>query len=159
MTDTAGAAVKINGKTVCWQYRKGKCRFGHNCKFAHDSDILPADSDNFQGGHPRKKFDPIGSKNAMEGAKSVSSGSGPVINSEMGDDEDALPAQSVTFSSGAKLSGDNNHPSKRKVSSGDFSDEEASEDKKSGKKKRPGLASNLVPGKKVMNMYYKSKTN
>uniref|UniRef100_A0A1B6MD17 C3H1-type domain-containing protein n=1 Tax=Graphocephala atropunctata TaxID=36148 RepID=A0A1B6MD17_9HEMI len=21
------------------QYRKGRCRFGHNCKFAHDSDL------------------------------------------------------------------------------------------------------------------------
>ena len=29
----------INGKKVCINYRKGRCRFGHNCKFAHDSDI------------------------------------------------------------------------------------------------------------------------
>lgn len=29
----------INGKKICWNYRKGKCRFGHNCKYAHDSDI------------------------------------------------------------------------------------------------------------------------
>lgn len=31
---------KINGKKVCWMYRKGRCRFGHTCKFAHDSDII-----------------------------------------------------------------------------------------------------------------------
>lgn len=31
--------VMINGKKICWNYRKGKCRFGHNCKYAHDSDI------------------------------------------------------------------------------------------------------------------------
>lgn len=30
---------EINGRQICWNYRKGKCRFGHNCKFAHDSDI------------------------------------------------------------------------------------------------------------------------
>uniref|UniRef100_A0A1B6E8B4 C3H1-type domain-containing protein n=2 Tax=Clastoptera arizonana TaxID=38151 RepID=A0A1B6E8B4_9HEMI len=29
----------INGKQICWMYRKGRCRFGHNCKFAHDSDL------------------------------------------------------------------------------------------------------------------------
>ncbi|XP_066145003.1 uncharacterized protein [Euwallacea fornicatus] len=29
----------INGKKICWNYRKGRCRFGHKCKYAHDSDI------------------------------------------------------------------------------------------------------------------------
>lgn len=29
----------INGKQICWNYRKGRCRFGHTCKFAHDSDL------------------------------------------------------------------------------------------------------------------------
>ncbi|XP_046681133.1 uncharacterized protein LOC124367948 [Homalodisca vitripennis] len=31
--------TQINGKQICWMYRKGRCRFGHNCKFAHDSDL------------------------------------------------------------------------------------------------------------------------
>ena len=30
---------QINGKQVCWNYRKGRCRFGRGCKFAHDSDL------------------------------------------------------------------------------------------------------------------------
>nr|XP_040575837.1 uncharacterized protein LOC121124718 [Lepeophtheirus salmonis]XP_040575838.1 uncharacterized protein LOC121124718 [Lepeophtheirus salmonis] len=29
----------INGKKVCWNFRKGRCRFGHTCSFAHDSDV------------------------------------------------------------------------------------------------------------------------
>lgn len=29
----------VNGKKICWNYRKNKCRFGHNCKYAHDSDL------------------------------------------------------------------------------------------------------------------------
>ena len=29
----------INGRRICWNYRKGRCRFGHNCTFAHDSDL------------------------------------------------------------------------------------------------------------------------
>lgn len=39
MVDTKDNIVVINGKKICWNYRKGKCRFGHNCKYAHDSDI------------------------------------------------------------------------------------------------------------------------
>jgi len=32
--------LQINGKKMCAAYRaKGRCRFGHNCKFAHDSDL------------------------------------------------------------------------------------------------------------------------
>lgn len=29
----------INGVKICWNYRKGRCRFGSKCTFAHDSDI------------------------------------------------------------------------------------------------------------------------
>ncbi|XP_018562708.1 zinc finger CCCH domain-containing protein 8 isoform X3 [Anoplophora glabripennis] len=39
MVDTKDNTMVINGKKICWNYRKGRCRFGHNCKFAHDSDI------------------------------------------------------------------------------------------------------------------------
>lgn len=28
-----------NGKKMCWNFRKGRCRFGSNCTYAHDSDI------------------------------------------------------------------------------------------------------------------------
>lgn len=31
--------VEINGKKICFNYRKGRCKFGHNCKYAHDSDL------------------------------------------------------------------------------------------------------------------------
>ncbi|GAB6030128.1 hypothetical protein CHUAL_005807 [Chamberlinius hualienensis] len=39
MTADSKQSPTINGKQVCWNYRKGRCRFGHNCKFAHDSDL------------------------------------------------------------------------------------------------------------------------
>lgn len=29
----------IDGKKVCWNFRKGRCRHGHKCSFAHDNDI------------------------------------------------------------------------------------------------------------------------
>ena len=31
---------EINGRKICWNYRKGKCRFGSNCTFAHDCELL-----------------------------------------------------------------------------------------------------------------------
>lgn len=33
-----------NGKKICWNYRKGRCRFGSNCTYAHDSDLHVAES-------------------------------------------------------------------------------------------------------------------
>nr|XP_053641354.1 uncharacterized protein LOC128694994 [Cherax quadricarinatus] len=45
MTENPKDVLEINGKKICWNYRKGRCKFGHNCKFAHDSDISqPYDS-------------------------------------------------------------------------------------------------------------------
>lgn len=31
---------EINGRKICWNYRKGRCRFGSNCIYAHDSELL-----------------------------------------------------------------------------------------------------------------------
>ncbi|XP_050504255.1 uncharacterized protein LOC126883074 [Diabrotica virgifera virgifera] len=39
MVESKDNMVIINGKKICWNYRKGRCRFGHNCKYAHDSDV------------------------------------------------------------------------------------------------------------------------
>ena len=38
---------EINGRKICWNYRRGRCRFGSKCTFAHDSELL------------QKKPDPI----------------------------------------------------------------------------------------------------
>ncbi|XP_068218159.1 uncharacterized protein [Palaemon carinicauda] len=40
MTENPKDVVEINGKKICWNYRKGRCKFGHNCKYAHDSDVI-----------------------------------------------------------------------------------------------------------------------
>ncbi|KAL7736793.1 hypothetical protein ACLKA6_015635 [Drosophila palustris] len=28
-----------NGRKICWNFRKGRCRFGTSCQYAHDSDL------------------------------------------------------------------------------------------------------------------------
>lgn len=80
----------INGKKVCWAYRKGKCRFGSSCQYAHDSDLA------VQAGN--------------------------------GDGEGSTSLNNARKSRPGKV-----------------------------KKKRPGLANSLVPGKKVLNMYSRLK--
>lgn len=37
-----------NGKKICWNYRKGRCRFGSNCTYAHDSDLHVNDNNLLQ---------------------------------------------------------------------------------------------------------------
>lgn len=40
MTTPVSQQTTVNGKQICWNYRKGRCRFGHNCKYIHDSDVV-----------------------------------------------------------------------------------------------------------------------
>lgn len=42
MTQREQTGRTIDGKKVCWNFRKGRCRNGHKCKFAHDNDIKNA---------------------------------------------------------------------------------------------------------------------
>lgn len=39
LTDNPKDVVEINGRKICYNYRKGRCKFGHKCKYAHDSDL------------------------------------------------------------------------------------------------------------------------
>lgn len=39
------AGTTFNGKKVCYNFRKGRCRHGHRCKFAHDNDVRKEVSD------------------------------------------------------------------------------------------------------------------
>jgi len=39
MTQRQEEMKMIDGKKVCWMYRKGRCRQGSRCKFAHDNDV------------------------------------------------------------------------------------------------------------------------
>ncbi|XP_055531895.1 uncharacterized protein LOC129722471 [Wyeomyia smithii] len=39
MVDTEHDSTEQKRK-ICWSYRKGRCRFGSKCNFAHDSDLI-----------------------------------------------------------------------------------------------------------------------
>lgn len=42
MVDSENHLVQKNGRKICWNNRKGRCRFGNKCKYAHDSDLVEA---------------------------------------------------------------------------------------------------------------------
>lgn len=39
MVESDDKILLKNGKKICWNFRKGRCRFGSKCTYAHDSDI------------------------------------------------------------------------------------------------------------------------
>ncbi|XP_071790189.1 uncharacterized protein [Asterias amurensis] len=40
LTSAQTKEAELGGKKkICWKFRNGRCRFGHKCKFAHDSDV------------------------------------------------------------------------------------------------------------------------
>lgn len=116
MVDTKDVVV-INGKKICWNYRKGRCRFGHNCKYAHDSDIQKT-------------------KEQLEAEKTV-----------------AISQSVVCQSSVTGLNASPQQPTPQDI---EKIQEESLLEKK--KRKRPGLTTGLVPGKKVMKQYLNNKS-
>ncbi|TMW42576.1 hypothetical protein DOY81_012346 [Sarcophaga bullata] len=63
MVESEDHLVQKNGRKICWNNRKGRCRFGNKCKYAHDSDLVteqPTDTSarsqqlNIQNSFPNK---------------------------------------------------------------------------------------------------------
>lgn len=46
MVPAKDCLTKVNGKSICWMNRKGRCRFGNSCKFAHDSELYNSEVTN-----------------------------------------------------------------------------------------------------------------
>ncbi|XP_049540862.1 uncharacterized protein LOC125954515 [Anopheles darlingi] len=92
-------------RKVCWSYKKGRCRFGSKCNFAHDSDLIL-----------RKE---------LTGGAAASSSEAEPDDTVPGTDPEsgAIPEVPPTPT----------------------------------KKKRPGLARELVPPRKVLRMYHREK--
>lgn len=106
MTPTRDEIKMINGKKICWNFRKGRCRFGHNCKFAHDSDLHRTGTD-LQDNSNQNEQVPLHNQTV------------PVMEEETETEIESSSSTQIT------------------------------------RKKRPGLTSGLVPGKKVMKLYKK----
>ena len=113
------------GKKICWMYRKGRCRFGHKCKFAHDNDIKLKQSSQEHDG----EISPVAA---------VAGGMG----GQPGGQHQFHPGHFVTERYGGHNTGRNTE--------GDEEDQLQSK-----KRKKPGLAQGLVPPKKSMMAFQK----
>uniref|UniRef100_A0A2M4AW83 C3H1-type domain-containing protein n=1 Tax=Anopheles triannulatus TaxID=58253 RepID=A0A2M4AW83_9DIPT len=103
MVDPEANAAEQKRK-VCWSYKKGRCRFGSKCNFAHDSDLIL-----------RKE---------LAGGAATSEAADPEETVAGTDPEPGvIPEVPPTPT----------------------------------KKKRPGLARELVPPRKVLRMYHREK--
>jgi len=119
----------IDGKKVCWNFRKGRCRFGSKCTFAHDSDVK-------QRGSQQTDSNPESSEKmaARHSAKT------PLF-------KIPLPGSRNNFSSG--------HLDEDFDDEHDFDSSEAVIENNKKAKKRPGLSAGLVPSKKAMKFHDK----
>ncbi len=119
---------KIDGKKICWNFRKGRCRFGHKCTFAHDSDI------------GLKKPDPGSFAPDIAAQPSASEAKPQVANASA-----SAPAPPPRLAAATPP-----HP-KQSYDQGSFFSGEDSQGFR--KKKRPGLSQDLTPSKKAMKFH------
>ncbi|CAG7816324.1 unnamed protein product [Allacma fusca] len=134
MTQVAGTHEMINGKKICWNYRKGKCRFGHNCTFAHDSDIQQSVEKKSADIKSQSYFSATDQQTEQPGTEYV--------------EEDVVissPHLSTRNTTGTKVNSDDLSPPRKNDGIG-----------KKGKK-RHGLTQTLQPGKKIMKTYYQTQ--
>ena len=140
---------KIGDKKICWNFRKGRCRFGHKCTFAHDSDVASS---------------------LASAAEKASIGDSLETSHEMnysiGLLSDKKPVDAMKPSAGIKPRGDTSqlkkfdekqmnqmfnatqeHSESNEVSSAVISNNK--------RKVRPGLGDDVVPGKKARKFYNK----
>lgn len=108
MVNTKDSVQQINGKKICWNYRKGKCRFGHNCMYAHDSDL-------------QKSKEQLETENQLQQTVLCQS---QLLPQPTAEELKQIKEEGITLNK---------------------------------KRKKPGLAQGLVPGKKVMKSYMKHK--
>lgn len=127
--DTDAHTHMKNGKKICWNYRKGRCRFGSNCTYAHDSDL-----------HLNKKLNEM-DKDGNGGAAATAA----VV----------LPASGIPMSQTTTLTtASTNAPNANATGVGTAAAATAGKLKtKTSNKKRPGLGDSIVPSKKVIKAY------
>ena len=128
-----------NGKKICWNYRKGRCRFGSNCTYAHDSDLHTTESPVAAQEVPAK-----GNAKTMNKVISLrhlrhwNSSQSTLFKAMYDASTISRPQQ------GNQIRGSNSNAAILSNTS-----------QAKTNKKRPGLSNTLVPSKKVMKNYSK----
>lgn len=155
MTDNPETALTINGKKICWNYRKRKCYLGTKCPYAHDSDVpLTEEQLNEQKAEGDLHRSAAGNINATSGGmkNAFNAASNPKTHLPATASVVAGGYDSSAFFSSPHLSGSKNFD-KQSSNTG----EEINEQPYTKSKKRVGLTNSLVPPKKALHLYHKTK--
>jgi len=129
----------INGKKACSLYRKGRCRFGAKCKFAHDNDISSKITDELY----TPKYD-AESQVSSDKARTETRPALALVASAGGPSNPNL--EPLGQRCGGNADGEPALPTEYDMQSSQIV---------SGKKKRPGLGDSLQPSKKAMKFHNK----
>lgn len=150
MTENPETALTINGKKICWNYRKRKCYLGTQCPYAHDSDV-PLTEEQLKEQKLENDLHRSAAGSATMGQKlafNVTSatpshlpGTASVV---------AGGYDSSAFYTSSHLSGGS-----EKHKPNDFEDDD--QPYKNKCKKRVGLSKGVIPSKKAFNLYLKTK--
>ncbi|CAL8097289.1 unnamed protein product [Orchesella dallaii] len=151
MTENPETATTINGKKICWNYRKRKCYLGTQCPFAHDSDV-PLTEEQLK----EQKLE----NDQQRSAGGTISTNRPVNMQNSPGIKSHLPATASvvagTFDSNAFFSSPHLGGSDQKRRS-ETEDVDELEKQANKSKKRAGLTNSLIPTKRALNLYRKTK--
>ena len=127
-----------SGRKVCWNFRKGKCRFGHKCRYAHDSDLFLNKTEDLAD----LPNEPTASNHGNPGVQTWSSPAGQsgFHGKQVGGGQYGLQSWQRNQQHAAVPDNDD--------------DSYMAQTKR---KKRSGVAANLVPPKKAMEMLGKQR--
>ena len=132
------------GKKICWMFRKGRCRFGHKCKFAHDNDVLPQKQSTHDG-HDGEQTNQDGTAEGYQiESNQQMQASGQHHQQASGQHHHQQQHHRQHFQQ------QQGHYQNELHQRGDNEDEEAFQMRK---RKKPGLAQGLVPPKRSMAAY------
>ncbi|KAL9916286.1 uncharacterized protein LOC119642184 [Glossina fuscipes] len=56
MVESKDHITQKNGRKICWNNRRGRCRFGSKCKYAHESDLIVDESEKMKGASSSPKI-------------------------------------------------------------------------------------------------------
>lgn len=151
MTENPENALMINGKKICWNYRKRKCYLGTKCPYAHDSDV-PLTDEQLQ---EQKVEEDLHRQAAGSKFCFTPNGSKTLFTPKAGTH---LPGTASTVAGGYDSSAFYISPH---LSGGAKTDTDAGEVTESSPnkstKKRVGLTNSLIPPKKALSLYQKTK--
>jgi len=152
MTEKQASGRTLNGKKVCWNYRKGRCRHGHRCTFAHDNDMPKS------GLVEPPKYDP-NSQITNDKAKTNTKAVVPLGNFTPVEQMEKDPStRSIEFGvHKRKAKGMNPNMEPLGVRKGRNDESEESDPVIDKRKKRPGLSDSLSLGKKAMKFHNQVK--